>query len=126
MTFLENVYDEMKELNLVKTQDELSTKYLKQCSSYARTLKSRKANISIDALVNLNKQLITDNESVKASDLGMFDRFGAATRSHIEQRYKRIEHVQHKVLMEMLKRVIGTDKHQFIVQKYIKNALQQA
>mgnify|MGYP007047694262 FL=1 len=126
MTFLENVYDEMKELNLVKTQDELSTKYLKQCPSYARTLKSRKANISIDALVNLNKQLITDNESVKASDLGMFDRFGAATRSHIEQRYKRIAHVQQKVLNEMLNRVIGVDKHQFIVQKYIKNALQHA
>ena len=126
MTFLENVYDEMKELNLVKTQDELSTKYLKQCSSYARTLKARKANISIDALSNLNKQLTLDNEAVKGTDLGMFDRFGTASRNRIEQRYKRIEHVQHKVLMEMLKRVIGTDKHQFIVKKYIKNALQHA
>jgi hypothetical protein len=126
MTFLDNVYDEMKELNLVKTQDELSTKYLKQCSSYARTLKSRKANISIDALSNLNKQLTLDNEAVKGTDLGMFDRFGTASRNRIEQRYKRIEHVQHKVLMEMLKRVIGTDKHQFIVQKYIKNALQHS
>ena len=126
MTFLDNVYDEMKELNLVKTQDELSTKYLKQCSSYARTLKARKANISIDALSNLNKQLTLDNEAVKGTDLGMFDRFGTASRNRIEQRYKRIEHVQHKVLMEMLKRVIGIDKHQFIVQKYIKNALQHA
>ena len=28
MTFLENVYGEMKSLNLVKSTDELSTKYL--------------------------------------------------------------------------------------------------
>jgi len=67
-----------------------------------------------------------DNEAVKGTDLGMFDRFGTASRNRIEQRYKRIEHVQQKVLNEMLNRVIGVDKHQFIVQKYIKNALQQA
>jgi hypothetical protein len=126
MTFLENVYEEMKELNLVKTQDELSTKYLKQCPSYARTLKSRKANLSIDALVNLNKQLITDNEAVKSSDLSWTSKYRFVSKDSIEQRYKRIAHIQQKVLNEMLNRVIGVDKHQFIVQKYIKNALQQA
>ena len=126
MTFLENVYEEMRELNLVKTQDELSTKYLKQCPSYARTLKTRKSNMSIDALSNLNKQLIADNEAVKATDLSVFDKFGTASKGFIEQRYKRIAHIQQKVLNEMLNRVIGVDKHQFIVQKYIKNALQHA
>ena len=75
MTFLENVYGEMKSLNLVTSTDELSTKYLGKSESYARVIKAKKEDLSISALVRLAERLKADNDALATSDTSWINKY---------------------------------------------------
>ena len=111
MTFLENVYGEMKSLNLVTSTDELSTKYLGKSESYARVIKAKKEDLSISALVRLAERLKADNDALATSDTSWFSKYSFASKDSVEQRNKRIRFVQQAVLDEVQNRVFGTNRH---------------
>ena len=108
MTFLENVYGEMKSLNLVTSTDELSTKYLGKSESYARVIKAKKEDLSISALVRLAESLKAEND---AQDTRWINKYRFVSKDSVEQRNKRIRFVQQKVLDEVQNRVFGTNRH---------------
>ena len=74
MTFINYIFNQMTESNLVSSTEDFSERYLKRSPSYYRTLKAQQRDANTEVLVNLVSQLASNievhkNISAPANDI---------------------------------------------------------
>jgi len=62
MTFINHIFNQMTESNLVTSTEDFSERYLKRSPSYYRTLKAQQRDANTEVLVNLVSQLASNIE----------------------------------------------------------------
>ena len=100
MTFIENIYTELKDNAIIKNGEEFSTRFLNKSPRYYSAIKSQGIEAHTDLLLDLAETLATQRETLQAYD----------TSGLLETRWKRWGEIEEKVAQEVALRTTRRGK----------------
>jgi len=100
MTFIENIYTELKDNAIIKNGEEFSTRFLNKSPRYYSAIKSQGIEAHTDLLLDLAETLATQRETLQA-----YDTYGL-----LETRWKRWGEIEQKVAQEVALRTTRRGK----------------
>ena len=100
MTFIENIYTELKNNAITKNSEEFSTRFLRKSPHYYSAIKSQGREAHTSLLLDLAENLVTQREALQA-----YDKSGL-----LESRWKKWSEIEEKVAQEVALRTTRRGK----------------